>query len=141
MIPPGYNTKIVNFISKIENLSVTPDFAAKVVLNERTGTIVMGENVLISTVAVSHGNLSVIIKEDESVSQPLPFSSGRTAVVPESEVEVSEQKSELILLNKGINISDVIAALNAIGVSPRDLIAILQAIKASGALQAELVII
>ena len=141
MIPPGYDTKIVNFISKIENLSVTPDIVAKVVLNERTGTIVMGENVLISTIAVSHGNLSLIIKEDQSVSQPLPFSRGRTAVVPESDVEVSEQKSELILINKGINIGDVIAALNAIGVSPRDLIAILQSIKASGALQAELVII
>jgi len=141
MIPPGYDNKIVNFISKIENLSVTPDVVAKVVLNERTGTIVMGKNVLISTVAVSHGNLSLIVKEDQSVSQPLPFSRGRTAVVPESDVEVSEQKSELILINKGINISDVIAALNAIGVSPRDLIAIFQSIKASGALQAELVII
>ena len=140
-VPPRFQNNLVEFISLVENMEIAPDAIAKVVLNERTGTIIMGENVRISTIAVSHGNLSIIIKEQQSVSQPLPFSRGRTAVVPESDVEVSEQKSELILINKGINISDVIAALNAIGVSPRDLIAILQAIKASGALQAELVII
>jgi len=141
MIPPGYNNKIVNFISKIENLSVTPDIVAKVVLNERTGTVVMGENVRISTIAVSHGNLSIIIKEQQSVSQPLPFSEGQTVVVPDSDVEVIEQKSNLLLIDKGTNIGEVINGLNAIGVSPRDLIAILQSIKAAGALQAELVII
>lgn len=141
MIPPAYNNRIVNFISKIENLSVTPDIVAKVVLNERTGTVVMGENVRISTIAVSHGNLSIIIKEQQSVSQPLPFSGGQTVVVPESDIEVVEQKSNLIVLDKGTNIGEVINGLNAIGVSPRDLIAILQSIKAAGALQAELVII
>jgi len=141
MIPPGYNNQIVSFISKIENLSVTPDIVAKVVLNERTGTVVMGENVRISTIAVSHGNLSIIIKEQQSVSQPLPFSGGQTVVVPESDVEVIEQKSNLIVIDKGTNIGEVINGLNAIGVSPRDLIAILQSIKAAGALQAELVII
>jgi len=140
-IPADQALQVVNFISEIENLSVTPDLAARVVLNERTGTVVMGENVRLSTVAVSHGNLSIIIKEQLSVSQPLPMSRGETIVVPESEVQVVEQKSNLILLNKGVNIGEVIKGLNAIGVSPRDLIAILQAIKAAGALQAELIII
>jgi len=141
MIPPKFSKNVVNFISQIENLSVTPDIVAKVVLNERTGTVVMGENVRISTVAVSHGNLSIIIKEQQSVSQPLPMSGGQTTVVPESDVKVVEQKSNLLLINKGANIGQVIKGLNGIGVSPRDLIAILQSIKAAGALQAELVII
>jgi len=141
MIPPKFSKNVVNFISQIENLSITPDIVAKVVLNERTGTVVMGENVRISTVAVSHGNLSIIIKEQQSVSQPLPMSGGQTTVVPESDVKVVEQKSNLLLINKGANIGQVIKGLNGIGVSPRDLIAILQSIKAAGALQAELVII
>lgn len=140
-IPADQAPQVVNFISQIENLSVTPDLAARVVLNERTGTVVMGENVRLSTVAVSHGNLSIIIKEQQSVSQPLPMSGGQTVVVPESNVQVVEQKSNLILLDQGVNIGEVIKGLNAIGVSPRDLIAILQAIKAAGALQAELIII
>jgi len=140
-VPLKSQENLVEFISLIENLEIAPDTIAKVVLNERTGTVIMGENVRISTVAVSHGNLSIIIKERERVSQPLPFSEGETVVTPETEVVVGEESRRLIVVPEGVNIREVVRGLNAIGVSPRDLISILQAIRASGALQAELVII
>ncbi|MBN1103155.1 MAG: flagellar basal body P-ring protein FlgI, partial [Deltaproteobacteria bacterium] len=115
---------------------------AKVILDERTGTVVLGDNVRISSVAIAHGNLSVQIKERKDVSQPLPFSEGgRTVVTDDSEVNVSEDNKQLFHVPEGANLGDVVKALNAIGVSPRDLIAVFQAIKASGALQAELEII
>jgi len=139
---PEYNGEnIVSFISRIENLEIRPDGRARVVLNERTGTVVMGEKVRLSTVAVSHGNLSIVIKEQPAVSQPLPFSAGQTVVVPQTEIRVEEQKANLVLVQEGASIGDVIRGLNAIGVSPRDLIAIMQAISAAGALQAELELI
>jgi flagellar P-ring protein precursor FlgI len=140
-IPLKFRESLVEFISLVENLEIAPDTIAKVVLNERTGTVIMGENVRISTIAVSHGNLSIIIKERERVSQPLPFSEGETVVSPESEVVVTEESRRLIVVPEGVNIREVVNGLNAIGVSPRDLISILQAIRASGALQAEMVII
>jgi flagellar P-ring protein precursor FlgI len=140
-IPEANEGKIVAFISRLENVEINPDSVAKVILNERTGTIVIGEKVRISTIAVSHGNLSIVIKEQSSVSQPLPFSAGDTVVVPQTEIQVEEQKSNLILLPEGASIGDVIRGLNAIGVSPRDLIAIIQSIKAAGALHADLEII
>jgi flagellar P-ring protein precursor FlgI len=140
-IPESYNNNMVAFISNIEKLEIMPDITAKVVVNERTGTVVIGDNVRISTVAVSHGNLSIVIKEQPAVSQPLPFSAGETVVVPQTEVQIQEQISKLILVPEGASIGDVIRGLNAIGVTPRDLIAILQAIRAAGALQAELEII
>lgn len=140
-IPDNFLDNKVAFIATIENLEVQPDMKARVVLNERTGTVVMGEKVRISTVAISHGNLSIVIKEQPAVSQPMPFSQGQTVVVPQTEVKVEEQKSNLILLQEGPTIGDVVRGLNAMGVSPRDLIAILQAIKAAGALQADLEII
>jgi flagellar P-ring protein precursor FlgI len=113
-----------------------------VVLNERTGTIVMGDNVRISTVAVSHGNLSLVIKETPQVSQPAPFSkTGETVVVPRTDMKVSEESRRLMVVPEGASIGDVIRALNLLGVTPRDLIGILQAIKAAGALQADLMII
>jgi flagellar P-ring protein precursor FlgI len=113
-----------------------------VVMNERTGTVVMGENVRIATVAVSHGNLTLYIKESPRVSQPPPFSEkGKTVVVPRTDVNVNEEKGGgLALLREGANIGDVVKGLNAIGVTPRDLIGIMQALKAAGALQAELVV-
>ena len=138
VVPEAHRGDLVNFIATLENLSVRPDTIARVVLNERTGTVVMGENVRISTVAVSHGSLSIIIKEQPGVSQPLPFSQGRTAVVPQTEIEVREEEARLALLEEGPTIGDVIRGLNAIGVTPRELMAILQAIKAAGALHAEL---
>jgi len=140
-VPQKYSGNIVKLVTLIEGLAVTPDTSAKVVINERTGTIVMGENVRISTIAVAHGNLSVQIKESADVSQPLPMSQGRTVVTPESVTVVKEEKSRLFLIKEGVNIGEVVRALNAIGVSPRDLISIFQAIRAAGALQATLEII
>lgn len=141
-IPGSYTSRVIDFVAAVETLDVLPDTVAKVVLNERTGTIVMGERVRISTVAVSHGNLSLVIKETPQVSQPAPLSSrGETQVVPRTQVKVEEEARRLMLLQQGATIGDVVRALNTLGVTPRDLIGILQAIKAAGALQAELVII
>jgi flagellar P-ring protein precursor FlgI len=129
-------------VASLETLEVKPDVSARVVLNERTGTIVMGDNVRISTVAVSHGNLSLVIKETPQVSQPAPFSkTGETVVVPRTDVKVTEESRRMMLVPEGASIGDVIRALNLLGVTPRDLIGILQAIKAAGALQADLTII
>ena len=157
----SFNKNIVDLISIIENLDVPVDSAAVVVMNEKTGTIVMGENVRISTVAVAHGNLSIYIREDQQVSQPLPFApappigsspakvgsgvtmapGGQTVVTTETTVGVSEDKKKLLVVPGGVTIQEVVNALNAIGVSSRDLIDILQTIKAAGVLQAELKII
>lgn len=141
-VSDGYSGDIVRFATIIEGLEVHPDVAAKVVINERTGTVVMGQDVRISTVAVAHGNLSIQISEGAQVSQPGPFSKrGETVAVPETEVAVQEGDNKLMLVNAGATIGEVVRALNALGVTPRDLIAILQAIKAAGALQAQLEII
>jgi flagellar P-ring protein precursor FlgI len=141
IIPPKYLGNVVAFVSMIENLEVTPDVESKVVINERTGTVIMGETVRISTVAIAHGNLSIQISESANVSQPLPFSDGRTVATPLTDVAVQEGRSPIYLMNQGVSIGDVVRALNALGVSPRDLIAIFQALKAAGALQAKLEII
>lgn len=140
-VPPAYLGNIVELVAMIEKLEVEPDIAARVVMNERTGTVVMGENVRISTLAIAHGNLSIVIKESARVSQPGPFSDGETVVVPDTNLSVQEDGNQLVLLDAGVSIGEVVRALNALGVSPRDLIAIFQAIKAAGALQAELQVI
>lgn len=140
-LPPQYKGRVVPLLASLENLEIIPDSVAKVVLDERNGTVVMGSNVRISTVAIAHGNLMVRIKEKPRVSQPLPFSEGETTVLPDSTVTVQEGENRLMVLPEGVSIGQVVQALNAIGVTPRDLIAILQAIKAAGALQAELEII
>jgi flagellar P-ring protein precursor FlgI len=140
-VPARYRGNTVALATLIENLGVTPDTVSKIVINERTGTVIMGENVRISTVAIAHGNLSIQVKESQDVSQPLPFSEGVTTVTPDTEIVVEEEKKPLFLVESGVSIGEVVRALNAIGVSPRDLIAIFQALKAAGALQAELEII
>jgi flagellar P-ring protein precursor FlgI len=140
-VPSRFSTNPVAFAAMIEALDVEPDTAAKVVINERTGTVVMGAGVRINTVAVAHGNLSIQIQESSQVSQPLPFSEGRTAVTPQTDIQVTEGKAPLFLLENGVSIGDLVRALNTLGVTPRDLIAIFQAIKAAGALQAQLEII
>lgn len=140
-LPPQFKGRVVPLLASLENLEIIPDTVAKVVLDERNGTVVMGSNVRISTVAIAHGNLMVRIKERPRISQPLPFSEGETAVVPDTTVTVREGENRLMVLPEGVSIGQVVQALNAIGVTPRDLIAILQAIKAAGALQAELEII
>ncbi|MDD2366565.1 MAG: flagellar basal body P-ring protein FlgI [Desulfuromonadaceae bacterium] len=141
-IPEGYSDRTVEFVAALERLEVKPDMPAKVVLNERTGTIVLGENVRISTVAITHGTLSLVIKETPLVSQPSPLSkTGDTKVVPRTDLKVEEENRRLMVLQEGASIGDVVRALNLLGVTPRDLISILQAIKAAGALQGELSII
>nr|WP_298036589.1 flagellar basal body P-ring protein FlgI [uncultured Desulfuromonas sp.] len=140
-IPAAFAGRTVDFVAALESLDVVPDSLARIVVNERTGTIVMGEDVRISTVAVSHSNLSLVISESAQVSQPNAFGEGKTVVVPDTGIEVSEQDSSLVVMKRGVSIGDVAGALNAIGATPRDLIAIFQAIKAAGALHAELVIL
>jgi flagellar P-ring protein precursor FlgI len=141
-IPAAYLGRTVEFAADLERLEVQPDNPARVVLNERTGTIVMGENVHIATVAVSHGNLTLYIKETPQVSQPAPLSStGETKVVPRTTLKVNEGEGGLAVVREGANIGDLVRALNSLGVTPRDLIGIMQSIKAAGALQAELIVI
>ena len=153
--PPG---GIMEIVSLIENLDLPVDAPAVVVMNEKTGTVVMGESVRISTVAVAHGNLTIQIKETANVSQPLPFApqppvgsppakkkggtivapGGQTVVTTDTEVGAAEEKSQLVIVPYGVTIQDLVKALNAIGVTPRDLITIMQTIKEAGALQAQL---
>lgn len=138
-IPDQYADNMVQFVALMENLGVTPDAVSKVVINERTGTVVMGENVRISTVAIAHGNLTILIKESADVSQALPFAEGgETVVTPDTMVIATEERSPLFLVEPGTSLGEVVGALNAIGVSPRDLISVLQALKAAGALQSTL---
>lgn len=141
-VPPKYLGDLAPLIAAIETLSVVPDTVSRIVINERTGTVIMGESVRISTVAIAHGNLSVEIKTSFNVSQPLPFSStGATAVTPDTQTIVQEGRAPLYVMPAGVSIGEVVRALNALGVTPRDLISIFQALKAAGALQAELEII
>jgi len=137
-VPEGFAGGIVDFVTRVERLTIVPDTIAKVVVNGRTGTVVVGKDVRISTIAVAHGNLSIEIKANDNVSQPMPFSDGRTVVTTDTDVVVKEENERLMIVDTGTSISEVVRALNALGVSPRDLIAIFQAIKAAGALQAEL---
>lgn len=140
-IPERYQNNPVSLLATLENLSVEPDQAARVVINERTGTIVFGENVKISTVALAHGNITVTISSQTSVSQPEPLSEGQTVVSQENQTEVSEDNAHFTLFGPTTTIADVVKTLNALGATPRDIIAILQAMRSSGALQAELRII
>jgi flagellar P-ring protein precursor FlgI len=136
--PAGQN--LVGFVAQIENLAVEPDNAAKVVIDEVAGVIVMGDAVRVSTVAIQQGNLTITVRESPAVSQPTPFSrGGQTAVVPQSDVSVEEEKGKQFLTVKsGASLATLVAGLNALGVTPRDMISILQTIKAAGALQAEI---
>ncbi len=137
-VPPEYMDNVVGFVTRIENLSVTPDVVSRVVVNERTGTVVIGENVRISKVAIAHGNLSIQIKESSDVSQPMPFSQGQTVVTPNTNIAVKEEKSPIYLMESGASIGEIVRALNALGVTPRDLISIFQGLQAAGVLQAKL---
>jgi flagellar P-ring protein precursor FlgI len=137
-VPSPQRSDMVALITQIENIDVNADTVAKVVVNERTGTIVIGEHVRISPVAVAHGSLTVQITEKPTVSQPLPFSQGTTQVVPQTSIQVQEGKGHLAVVGGGVTIGQVIEGLNAIGATPRDLINILQSIKAAGAMEAEL---
>lgn len=126
-------------IAQIENLTVTPDQVARVIIDEATGTIVMGANVRISTVAIAQGNLTIRITEQPQVVQPNPLAGGQTAVVPRTQIEVDDQRERRLgILPASVTLEDLVRGLNSLGVGPRDMITILQAIRAAGALQAEL---
>ncbi|MGC9456921.1 MAG: flagellar basal body P-ring protein FlgI [Halothiobacillaceae bacterium] len=132
----------VSYLSILENIDVQPGEApARVVVNSRTGTVVIGSNVRIQAAAVSHGNLTVTVREEFRVEQPEPFGQGETAVVPDSEVEVEEEQNPMFLFEPGVTLNDIVEAVNGVGASPSDLVAILEALKTAGALRAELLVI
>jgi flagellar P-ring protein precursor FlgI len=139
-VPPMYRRSLSDLMARIEPLRLNVDTPARVVINERTGTVVIGSDVRLGPAAVAHGNLSVKISTRYDVSQPLPYSRGETTVVPREKVEVDEGSARLVALPEGVTLADVVSALNALGVTPRDIIAIMQALKESGALRADLVI-
>jgi flagellar P-ring protein precursor FlgI len=139
-VPPRYRGDTVALMTDVEQLRVQPDQLARVVIDEHSGTIVMGENVRISTVAIAQGNLTIRITETPQVSQPSPFSAtGTTVTVPRTEISVEEgAEKKLAVMQNSVTLQDLVNGLNALGIGPRDLITILQAVKAAGALQAEL---
>lgn len=140
-VPSGSNERVA-FLGALESLDVTPaQMEAKVILNARTGSVVMNQAVTLETCAVSHGNLSVTINTDNTVSQPNPLSQGQTVAVQNAQIDIRKEPGQVMMLKGGASLADVVKALNAIGATPQDLLAILQAMKASGALRAELEII
>ena len=137
-IPKEFAGKVVALLTEIEQLQIEPDLPAKIVIDERSGIIVMGRDVRVSTVAVAQGNLTVSISEAPQVSQPAPLSRGQTVVVPRSKVGVQEDGKKFALVRDGVSLQQLVDGLNALGIGPRDMIAILQAIKAAGAIQADI---
>jgi flagellar P-ring protein precursor FlgI len=139
--PVGESDQVA-FLGAIESLDVSPAQAmAKVIINARTGSVVMNRSVTLDNSAVSHGNLSVVISSEPVISQPAPFSKGETVVTAQSTIEIRQQPGEVMLLKNSASLADVVKALKSIGATPQDLLAILQALKASGALRAELEVI
>jgi flagellar P-ring protein precursor FlgI len=135
-------TQRVAFLSAVENIQVEPgSAAARVIINSRTGTVVISSNVVVTPAAVSHGSLSVTIKEEQSVSQPLPFSKGQTTVTTNSTIKVDEGNKRMFLFKPGVELEQIVHAVNEVGAAPSDLVAILEALREAGALQAELVVI
>jgi flagellar P-ring protein FlgI len=139
--PAAYKTKTVEFLSELENLTVEADRPARIVINERTGTIVIGKDVRIAPVAILHGALTVEIQTAYKTSQPAPLSPGQTTVTPEVNVTAKEEKARNVVLKQGASVEELVRALTAIGSTPRDIIAILQNLKAAGALNAEVEVI
>ena len=141
-IPEEYQGRLVDLMTRIEQLQVQPDQMAKVVIDESSGIVVIGKDVKINKLAIAQGNLTIKITEAPLVSQPLPFADGETIIDTQTIIDVQEDDdSKLTVLNTGVNLQELVDGLNALGVSPRDLISILQAIKASGALQADIEVI
>jgi flagellar P-ring protein FlgI len=144
-IPATFRGRVVEYIATIEGLNVNVDLPAKVVVNERTGTVVLGEHVRISTCAISHGNLTISVKNTVNVSQPpaplIGSTGGQTTVTEDVQTEAKEQESRLMVVDETVTLGEVVRALNAVGVTPRDLVAILSALRAAGALQANLDVI
>jgi flagellar P-ring protein precursor FlgI len=140
-IPPEFASRTTEFVAELENVSVDADRPARVIINERTGTIVLGKDVRISPVAILHGNLSVEIQTTFTVSQPGPMSTGTTQVVPLTTTAAKEEKARNIVLKQGATVEELVLALTAIGSTPRDVIAILQGLRSAGALEADVVVI
>ena len=141
-VPAAYVGRVAQLLGEIEQLPVEPDTVARILIDERSGIIVMGDNVQISRVAVAQGNLTVRVTETPQVSQPNPLADGRTVEVPRTEIAIDDQAgNRMVALEPGVTLKDLVDGLNALGVGPRDLIGILQAIKAAGALQAEIEVI
>lgn len=136
-VPREYQGNLVPLVASVENLEVTPESAARVVVDERTGTVVVGRDVRVSQVAVAHGNLQITVQEGAQVSQPGPFSQGQTVVTPETAIDVREETKRLHIL-EGATLQELVDGLNAVGATPRDLISILKSLKSSGALHADL---
>lgn len=138
-VPRSFQGNMIRLLTEVEQLRVEPDQRARVVVDERSGIIVMGKDVKVSQVAVAQGNLTVTITEQPEVSQPEPFSRGQTAIVPRTGVRVeTDDKRKLAIVKDSVSLRELVDGLNALGVGPRDLISILQAIKAAGALQADI---
>ncbi len=141
-VPEEYKNNMVDLMTKIEQLPVQPDLAAKVVVDESSGIVVIGKDVRINKLAIAQGNLTIRISEIPLISQPLPFTDGTTSTDTATDIIVDEDtESRLSVLDTGVNLQELVNGLNALGVSPRDLISILQAVKASGALQADIEVI
>lgn len=136
-IPPPYVGRLVEFIALVERLEVTPDSVARVIVNERTGTIIMGQDVRIAPVAVAHGNLTVSVRVTNQAVPAAPLTPGLGQDVRNTDVEVTEEKRNLVVVEGGASLADIVQGLNRLGASPRDLITILQAIKRAGALHAD----
>jgi flagellar P-ring protein FlgI len=140
-VPRTFQTKPVQFIAELEQISVEPERSSRIVVNERTGTIVMGKDVHIAPVAIMHGNLTVEVQTTFTVSQPAPLSGGTTTVVPQTEVAAKEEKAKNVILKEGATVEDLVRGMTAIGSTPRDIIAILQDLRAAGALDTDLEVI
>ncbi|HEX2056709.1 MAG TPA: flagellar basal body P-ring protein FlgI [Nitrospiraceae bacterium] len=144
-LPASFHGRVVEYIAAMEGLDVAVDVPAKVVVNERTGTVVLGEHVRLSTCAISHGNLTISVKNTLNVSQPtapiIGSTQGQTVITPDVQTDVKEEESRLMVVDQTVTLGDVVRALNAVGVTPRDLVAILSALRAAGALQANLEIV
>lgn len=137
-VPKEFTNNVVALLVEIERLQIEPDLPAKIIIDERSGIIVMGRDVRVSMVAVAQGNLTVTISEGPQVSQPGPLARGRTVVTPRSRVSVQEDGKKLAVVQDGVSLQQLVDGLNALGIGPRDLISILQAIKAAGAIQADM---
>ncbi len=139
-IPPRFQNNIVPLVASLENLDISPDSRARVVVDEKTGTVVLGGNVRLTRVAVAHGSLQIVVSETPQVSQPGPFSQGQTVVTPQTGVKVKEQNNRLLLM-EGATLQELVDGLNSVGATPRDLISILRTLKSAGSLHADLEVI
>jgi flagellar P-ring protein precursor FlgI len=139
---PSDPSQRVAYVSTLESIEIEPgDAPARVIVNSRTGTVVIGSRVQVKPAAVAHGSLSVTITERHDVSQPAPFSDGQTVVTPRSEISVNQPEARMFLFSAGVDLNDIVRAVNQVGAAPGDLVAILEALKAAGALRAELIVI